>query len=214
MARSWHRVVSELEAQGHEALPVDLPGDDPDAGLPEYVDLVLQAVDGDPDVTLVAASLGGFTAPVVASRTPTARIVLVNAMVPLPRETPGAWWANTGAVEARTAAARGGGYPTEFDDEHYFLHDVPVEVAASMLPHLRPESDITFTQPCDMARWPEVPTRVLAGRDDRFFPFDFQRRVARERLDLEVEVVPGGHLVALSQPRPLVDALLREAPTP
>ncbi len=60
-----------------------------------------------------------------------------------------------------------------------------------------------------------MPTRVIAGRDDRFFPLDFQRRVARERLGAEVDEVPGGHLVALSQPaeltelRPVVDATHR-----
>ena len=28
-------------------------------------------------------------------------------------------------------------------------------------------------------RWPDVPTTVLAGRDDRFFPYEFQRRLAK-----------------------------------
>jgi hypothetical protein len=32
----WHRVVPLLEDAGHEAIPVDLPGDDPDAGLSAY----------------------------------------------------------------------------------------------------------------------------------------------------------------------------------
>ena len=53
-----------------------------------------------------------------------------------------------------------------------------------------------------------MPTRVLAGRDDRFFPLDFQRRVARQRLGTEVYVVPGGHLVALSRPAELTDRLI------
>ena len=38
----------------------------------------------------------------------------------------------------------------------------------------------------------------MVGRDDRFFPLDLQRRVARERLGLDVDVLDGGHLVALS----------------
>ena len=45
-----------------------------------------------------------------------------------------------------------------------------------------------------------MPTRFLQGADDRFFPLDFQRRVVRERLGIPVDVVPGGHLVALSRP--------------
>jgi pimeloyl-ACP methyl ester carboxylesterase len=61
-----------------------------------------------------------------------------------------------------------------------------------------------------LERWPDAPTTVLAGRDDRFFPYEFQRRLARERLDLEVEPLPGGHLLALSQPDALVARLLRD----
>jgi hypothetical protein len=49
---------------------------------------------------------------------------------------------------------------------------------------------------------------VLAGRDDRLFPIDFQRRVAKERLGVTVDALPGGHLVALSNPRGLANHLL------
>jgi hypothetical protein len=41
------------------------------------------------------------------------------------------------------------------------------------------------------------------GRDDRFFPTEFQRRVARERLGISAEEMPGGHLLALSHPAEL-----------
>jgi hypothetical protein len=50
---------------------------------------------------------------------------------------------------------------------------------------------------------------VLAGRDDRLFPVEFQRRVARERLRIEADVIEGGHMVALSHPRELVERLER-----
>ena len=56
--------------------------------------------------------------------------------------------------------------------------------------------------------WPDVPIHVIAGRDDRFFPIDFQHRVARERLGVTVDELPGGHLLALSSPRALADQLL------
>lgn len=62
----WHRVVPLLREAGHEAIAVDLPGDDETAGLPEYVSLVTGAIGGRDDVVLVARSLGGFTAPLVA----------------------------------------------------------------------------------------------------------------------------------------------------
>lgn len=62
---------------------------------------------------------------------------------------------------------------------------------------------------CDFQAWPAIRTRVLAGNDDRFFPVGFQRRIARDRLGVEVDVLPGGHLLALAQPRLVADYLLQ-----
>ena len=205
----WHRVVPELRARGHEAVAVDLPAADEAAGLPEYADAVVAAIGGRRDVVVVAQSMGGFTAPIACARTPVRLLVMVNAMIPLPGETAGDWWDHTGWESARVAAAQAGGYPAAFDLATYFLHDVPAEVAAAGEGHQYPEADIAFGQPCAIERWPDTPTRVIAGRDDRFFPLDFQRRVAAERLGAEVEEVPGGHLAALSRPAELADQLTR-----
>jgi pimeloyl-ACP methyl ester carboxylesterase len=204
----WHRVVPELEGRGQTAVAVDLPGPDENAGLPEYAEAIVAAMADQRDVVVVAQSLAGFSAPMACDPQRVRSLILVNAMIPVPGETPGAWWDNTGAVEARTGAAADRGYPDEFDVETYFLHDVPAETLAGAESAAREEAAIVFGQPCDITRWPNVPTRVVAARDDRFFPLEFQRRVARERLDRDVEIVPGGHLVALSRPLELVDSLL------
>ena len=210
----WHRVVPLLEAAGHQAVAIDLPSDDETQGLPEYADLAAAAArqdggtGGAGGTVLVAQSLGGFTAPLVCDRVPVDLLVLLNAMIPLPGESAGEWGANTGATAARDAAAQAGGYPTGYDLETYFLHDVPPEIAAAGEPYQKPEAEIAFAQPCDIKEWPGVPTRVVAGRDDRFFPVEFQRRVARDRLGLGTDEVPGGHLAALSYPAELADRLL------
>ena len=204
----WHRVAPLLREAGHEAIPVDLPGDDPSAGLPEYTRLVIDAIGGRDDVVLVAQSLGAFTAPLVAAKVPVRSLVFVNAMIPAPGETPGAWWDNTGWLAARTAAAERGGYGTEFDLAVYFLHDVPPEVAAAGAAHQRPEADAVFGSVCDFAAWPPVPIRAVAGADDRFFPAAFQRALAARRLGVDADVLPGGHLIALSRPAVLADYLL------
>jgi Alpha/beta hydrolase family len=204
----WHRVVPLLRAAGQEAVAVDLPGDDPAAGLPEYTELVTSAIGGRGHVVLVAQSLGGFTAPLVAAKVPVSLVVFVNAMIPRPGETPGEWWGNTGWADARVAAARQGGYATEFDLAGYFLHDVPPEVAAAGEPYQRPEADAVFGSVCDFTAWPPVPVRVVAGADDRFFPVGFQQALARDRLGIEADVLPGGHLIALAQPARLASYLL------
>ena len=207
----WHRVVPLLQAAGHEAIAVDLPGDDPAAGLAEYARLVEAAIGSRSSrggVVLVAMSLGGFTAPLVAKNVPVSAIVFVNAMIPSPGETAGAWWDNTGWSDARVAAAKQGGYTTEVDLPVYFLHDVPPEVAASGEPHQRPEADAAFASVCDFDRWPPVTIRAVAGADDRFFPVAFQQALARDRLGIEADVLPGGHLIALAHPAELASYLL------
>ncbi|WP_084809689.1 alpha/beta hydrolase [Bradyrhizobium sp. NAS80.1] len=192
MAWYWHRVAPLIRAAGHEAIAVDLPGDDRNSGLAAYADIVIGAMAQRTDVILVAQSLGGFTAPLVCERAPVRTVVFVNAMIPEPGETAGAWWGATGAVEAREEAARRGGYPTEFDVGTYFLHDVPQDVLRTGPEQPREEAPTVFGEPCRFERWPDIPLHVLAARDDRFFPLEFQRRVARARLGKEIEEIPGG----------------------
>src|SRR6185312_3729275 len=207
----WHRVAPLLEAAGHEVLAIDLPADDPRAGLDAYARVVLDAIGARTDVTLIAQSLGGFTAPLVCARLPAASLralVFVNAMIPVPGETPGAWGNSTGSGKARIEAAARGGYSPEFDPATYFLHDVPEDVARESASHARPEAEIVFDEPCRFDAWRKVPTHVVVGTEDRLFPREFQARVARERLKVGVDEVPGGHLVALSNPGGLADRLL------
>jgi pimeloyl-ACP methyl ester carboxylesterase len=203
----WHRVAPLLEEAKHEAIAVDLPGDDGRAGLSVYVERVLGAI-GTREVILVAQSLGGFTAPLVCVRAQVRMVVFVNAMIPVPGETAGEWWANTGWEEARVAAAHRGGYSPSFDLATYFLHDLPSEVVKEGGVRERPEAEVVFGESCRFETWPAIPIHVIAGRDDRFFPIEFQRRVAQERLHLGVDELPGGHLLALANPRGLTDQLL------
>ena len=207
-AAYWHRVVPELNARGHEAIAVDLPAEDDSAGLAKYADVVAEALAGSEEVIIVAQSMGGFTAPLVCDRLPVSQIVLVNAMIPAPGERPGEWWENTGQEAARRELdAREGRDPdAPFDPFVYFLHDVAPEVIESLGPP-PDQSDTPFEWPWPLDAWPDVPTRAVAGRDDRFFPVEFQRRVAQERLGITPEVLPGGHLLALARPKELAELL-------
>ena len=129
----WHLVEADLRQRGHDAFAVDLPAADEGKGLPAYADAVVAAIgDRDPGspVAVAAYSLGAFTAPLVWQRVRVRQVIFVNAMIPQPGETPGAWWDNVG--------------------------------------------------------W-----------------------VTRERLGIDPEVVPGGHLAALSRPAELATALVR-----
>ena len=149
MASYWHRVVPLIRAAGHEAIAIDLPGDDRHAGLAAYADIIIRAIAERSGVVLVAHSLAGFTAPLVCARAPVRTLVFVNAMIPRPGETAGAWWGATGAVEAREQAAARGGYATDFDQATYFLHDVPEDVLRTGPQQPREEAEIVFGEPCN-----------------------------------------------------------------
>lgn len=206
-ASYWDLVRRELDSQGLANVAVDLPGDDATKGLPDYVALIVDAAAGLDDVVLVGQSLGGFSASWAAHRLPASRIVLLNAMIPLPGETAGDWWGATGSSQAmRDNDVRAGRDPdADFDLETYFLHDVPPEALGGAE---RGQTEAVFAAPWAPAAWPDLPTTVITARDDRFFPIDFQRRVARERLGLDVLEVPGGHLAALSRPVEITQAIV------
>jgi pimeloyl-ACP methyl ester carboxylesterase len=209
----WNRVEPLIRERGHEVVTVDLPVSDPAAGLEEYAGAVMAAIgDRRTDLVLVAQSLGGFVAPLAAERVGAAQLILLNAMVPRPRESAGEWWANTGHDQARAEyyARAGLVLPAEFDPIEAFFHDVPPEVVeqAMAMGEQPVRFDTLFSQPWPPDSWPRIPTRFIQARDDRFLPLEFQRRVVSERLGVPVEEIPGGHLVALSRPVDVAEKLL------
>ncbi|MFI2240383.1 alpha/beta fold hydrolase [Streptomyces chrestomyceticus] len=125
----WHRVAAELRHHGHDVVAVDLPNDDPAAGLAEYADAVVRAARGRTGVVLIAHSLGGFTAPLVCGRIPVERMVLVAAMPP----APGEWWENTGHGAAPAERERLGIEPEEMDGGHVPLLSRPRELAERVM---------------------------------------------------------------------------------
>ena len=206
----WHLVARELEKRGHDAIPITLPSGDDRAGWSEYADTVVEAIGERRDLVLVAQSLAGFTAPLVCARVPVDLLVLLNAMIPRSGETGNDWWGDTGSGEAmRQYHASIGLSAADADDPRIlYYHDVPEKIVEEAWARGEPQQTMTpMSQPFGLEAWPGVPTRVIAGRDDRLFPLEFQRRVARERLGLDVDEIDGGHMVALSHPAELADRL-------
>jgi pimeloyl-ACP methyl ester carboxylesterase len=200
----WTLVGAHLERRGHRAAAMDLPCDQP-VGLDRYTSAVVQAI-GDPggdELVVVGHSLGGLIAPLVCAHVPVDLLVLVAAMVPRPGETGAEWWLNVGHEDAIAAQ----GLPDD-TSETLFTHDVPPAVLASVPPP-RDQTATLFEEPWPLESWPDVPTRFVLCRDDRFFPAAWLRDVVRHRLSIEPDEIPGGHCAFLSQPEALADALER-----
>jgi pimeloyl-ACP methyl ester carboxylesterase len=205
----WHLVEPELSERGHDVVSMDLPCDDDSAGLVEYADAVVDAIGDRTNLVLVAQSFGGFTAPLVCDRVPVDILVLVAGMIPSPGEAPGDYWTNTDYQPVRVAHTE---QPEGVDEEDaetiaIFLHDVPQELAAEALRRVRDQSETPAMQPWPLEAWPDVTTRFLLCRDDRLFPAEYMRRVVRERLGITPDEIDGGHCIALSRPKELVNRL-------
>ena len=192
----WHLLEPELRARGHEAVSVDLPCEDPSAGLGDYADAVVAAIGERTEPILVAHSFAGFTAPLVCARVPVPLLVLVAGMVPAPGERGGDWTANTAYPGALAES-----------EAEIFYHDVPDRLAREALAHSRRQADAPGSEPWPLDAWPEVPTRYLLCRQDRMFPADWMREVVRARLGIEPDEIESGHCPALSCPGELAARL-------
>jgi pimeloyl-ACP methyl ester carboxylesterase len=207
----WDRVVAELEARGHEGLAIELPWDDESAGLPQHLAATLAAIGDRDDLVIVAQSLGGFTGPAVAARVPARLLVMLSPMIPAPGETAGAWWENTDHAAAIEEIVARRGPISEWDMdgiEEVFLNGLSPEAKQEAAANSGAPPAAVFGSPCLIDSWPDVPTRVLIGRDDRFFPLEFARRIARERLGIEPDEMDGGHLLMLGHAEELARRLV------
>ena len=215
--RIYGMTIEQLAGLGHRGVAPPLPLDDPDATPSDHADAVATAVPRADDLVVAAQSLGAFTGPLVTPRVSVAKLVLGAPMIPRPGETAGEWWANTGHAEAIADVRERHGPMSDWGAEAFadvFLHDVDPDVARRSKRYHGAPGPGMFGEPWPLERWPDVPVRVLAPRDDRLFPLEFQRRVARERLGLEIDEMAGGHLPMLSRPRELAKRLVELASRP
>jgi pimeloyl-ACP methyl ester carboxylesterase len=206
----WHLVEPELRERGHDVVTMDLPCDDDSAGLDEYADTVVDAIGDRSDLVLVAQSFGGFTAPLVCEQVPVDLMVLVAAMIPSPGEAANDYWTNTGWQPAKLDSVELSEDTGGEDSETIatFMHDVPPDLAAEALKRVRDQSETPGRKPWPLKAWPDVSTRFLLCRDDRFFPAEWMRRVVKERLGIAPDEIDGSHCIALSRPKELADRLV------
>ena len=102
------------------------------------------------------------------------------------------------------------------DSSNYalFYHDVPRDVADEALSRSRRQSGTPGREPWPLAAWPDIPTRFVLCRNDRFFPARWLRPLVRDRLGIEPDEIDSGHCPALSRPRELAELLDRSWSTP
>jgi pimeloyl-ACP methyl ester carboxylesterase len=214
----WDPTAALLRAAGHVVVTMDLPCDNPAAGLVDYATTVLEALApfDDDDLVVVGHSLGGATIPLVAAARPVRELVFLCAFVPLP----GAALRHdllaepdTFAPEWTALAARQEQHPDgtwswpEAAAIEAFYHDCPPALAAWAAERLRRQAWTVADDPNPLAAYPEVPARAIVCTEDRVLNPEACARHAEERLGATITRLAGGHCPMVAQPAALVAAL-------
>jgi pimeloyl-ACP methyl ester carboxylesterase len=212
----WASVPEELRALGHDVIAPDLPCDTPGSTYDDYADVVEQAVRGVvDDLVLVAFSLGGLTAPLVAARRPVDGIVYVAGVLAEPGRSVaerlrGGEHLFHGAYRAGVAPAEEGLIRwTDLEVYQRVAYDADVDdaVVAERFRRLRAQSFAGDLEPCPLAAHPEVPTAYLLCEDDRLLDTAYWGEAVPRLLGIEPTPFPGAHTPMPRRPAELARAI-------
>jgi pimeloyl-ACP methyl ester carboxylesterase len=204
----WQLVQAELASRGHSSVAPDLPITDPAAGAVSYADAVLAALPSD-EVVLVAHSLAGLVAPLVAAAAPVRRIVYLAAMLPEPGRS-----VDDRARAGQRMTRRGIGRGQAVHDDgstsvrpdaavELFYPDSPPERAAWAVARLRRQHWRVTAEPSPVPAEVATPVTYVLCTEDRIIDADWARAAVPGPVEL-----PGDHSPFLSRPAELADLLV------
>ncbi len=207
----WANVAAELEAIGQRSTAVELPCADPDATFSTYAEVVSDALDDEPDdVTLVAHSMGGMSAPLVAAMRPVSQIAMVCAVIPEPGRS---YYQRLEAGEDMHPPELGPGMTRDdlgrsvWVDERAAIRDLYADcdsdTAHAAARRLRPQPVAPYREPCPLASLPSVRYRYLLCREDRIVASAWARNAASAQLGVEPTEWDGSHSPMLAHPKRL-----------
>jgi pimeloyl-ACP methyl ester carboxylesterase len=203
----WEFVRAELASRGHRSVAPDLPVTDAAAGAEAYADAVLAALPAE-EVVLVAHSLAGLVAPLVAAAAPVRRIVYLAAMLPEPGRSVDDR-ARAGERMTRRGIGRGqvvnddGSTSFRADSAVELLYpDSPPERAAWAVARLRRQHWRITAEPSPVTHVPPAPATYVLCAEDRIIDPDWARTAMPDPVEL-----PGDHSPFLSRPAALADLL-------
>lgn len=209
-AWSWDLLIPELEARGHQAIAMDLPLEDPDAGAVRYAEAVLQSLQGaEDDVVLVGQSMAGLLIPIVANHHPVRKLVYLAAGIPkvgtsvMKRISQG----DESDMFNPVVPAKDPS-PDEAVARELLFHDCEPDVANWAIANLRPQaSALIMSEISPLQSMPDVESAYIVCTEDRTFTPAWSKRAAYELLGVEAIALPGGHCPQISRPVHLAEVL-------
>ncbi|MBF9030469.1 alpha/beta fold hydrolase [Rhodobacterales bacterium HKCCE3408] len=234
----WRGIADRLEAAGHDAVLVDLPGRPGDGVAPGEVTMadhaatvvaaVTDAAAADPDgqVVLVGHSFGGLVISAAAEAEPAPISTLVFVAAYLPRigtvqgdslqelataDHHGAWQADSFVVSADYTMAS----VNPRDRAAIFASDTDGATADAVLAGMvdEPLGPLATPVPLTAAGFGSVRAAYVVTLRDQAISTDFQLTMLGRGTVAEAIPVDSGHVPQLTAPDALVAALLRAATT-
>jgi pimeloyl-ACP methyl ester carboxylesterase len=212
----WERLKPALRERGHASITMDLPCDDPGAGVAEYVEVVARASAAavEPPI-LVGHSMAGLILPHVAARIAVKALIYLCSMVA--PSTPEQHEANLALSSEELIASR---RLDDLERSYYdptaakslFFSDLDPELQDWAVARLRPQATQAWRTPPYVETLPSVPAFAFVAEEDRLVrSTEAHRRMLRGRLRIEPITLPGGHSPFLARPDLLADQLDRIA---
>lgn len=208
----WRHVLPRLEALGHTAVAVDLPGHgpveapNPETRLADYQGAVVAALT--PGCILVGHSLGGLSITLAAAARPDAvgQLVYLAAHIPQPGKSFAELRGKAVTPETGLATERKGGLSRVVDFElanKVFYGDCSPEDRAFACDRLVPQAVSVFEE---IARFdpPDVPRHYIICARDRAVRPAFQREVTARWPASHVHEMDSDHSPFFSDPDGLV----------
>jgi pimeloyl-ACP methyl ester carboxylesterase len=195
----WDLLALELARLGHESMRAALPTDCPGASATVYADAIAGSLNGD-DAIVVAHSASGAFLPLVPSRHKIRRMVFLGAIVPQPGTS------IIGQIQADPTVLNPawiGKDPTKDEKlaREFLFHDCSEEVYRwALTTRALTLARQAMIEICPLTEWPGVPASYIVCSEDRTIQPQWQRKIAREFLNVEPFEIAAGHCPHVSRP--------------
>ena len=213
----WKLLVEELQHRGHRALTPAFDLTKTDEGAAFHAETIIQALRASgqrpTDVVCVAHSASAMYLPIVAEQWRPRRMIFLAALIP---------------QLGRSIIEQFNADPSMFNPAWIGKNPMDDSVALEFVYHDCPTNRIEWAlstrvlfyakkaieEQCPLSVWPPVPASYIACLDDRTIAPAWQMRAAREWLNVEPFVLPGGHCPNVSRPEALAKLLDEAAVKP
>lgn len=207
----WRDVIPALQALGHSARAIDMPGhgEDPtpvsEVTLAGCRDTILAA--SNPETIVLGHSWGGYPISAAAEAAPERMRALIYlcAYVPV---------SGLSMIEMRKRGPRQplmpavrraeDGLSYTFDPAQVpelFYHDCPAEAVEYAMPRLCPQATAPQATPLTLtARWQSVPKAYIRCAEDRAIPPEYQAEMVKDWPRERVFSLPSSHSPFFSDP--------------